>query len=152
MPSKTMIRVSTGVLDASAEARSFSESHLGSGAIVTFTGHVRGDGGVMTLTLEHYPGFTEAAMTEMAKTAAARWALDGLIVVHRVGVLAPGEAIVFVAAAAMHRRTAFEAVDFMMDYLKSAAPLWKKETSAAGEWWIEPRAEDYADMKRWGRS
>ncbi len=146
-------RVVAEPFDPIAEARSFAEDHRRSGAIVTFTGQVRDeDGRVDELSLEHYPGFTEARIREIADEAIIRWRLDGLLVVHRVGRLAPSEAIVFVAAAALHRREAFAAVDFLMDYLKTAAPLWKQELSGGERHWIEPRAEDHADAARWTRS
>ena len=123
----------------------------GSGAIVSFLGQVRADDGVTTLLLEHYPGLTEQEIARASQMAEARWLLDGLCIAHRVGALSPGDAIVFVAAAAAHRRDAFECVDFMMDYLKSQAPFWKKQYANGAEEWIEPRAADHADARRWIR-
>ncbi|MEX0644412.1 MAG: molybdenum cofactor biosynthesis protein MoaE [Parvularculaceae bacterium] len=150
MSSAIIVRVLQTALDSREEARAFANENRGSGAIVTFTGQVRDDGAaVEALSLEHYPGFTESRIEEIAKEADGRWRLDGLLIVHRVGKLSPSEPIVFVAAASGHRRDAFEAVDFVMDYLKSAAPFWKKEISGGKERWIEPRAEDHTDLARW---
>jgi molybdopterin synthase catalytic subunit len=145
-----VVRISTESLDPVAEARAFASDHRRSGAIVTFTGQVRDEGGtVEELSLEHYPNFTEEKIRERGAEAVRRWSLDGAWVIHRVGKLIPGEPIVFVAAGAAHRRAAFAAVDFLMDYLKTSAPLWKKEISNGEPQWIEPRAEDYADAARW---
>lgn len=120
------------------------------GAVVSFTGLARASGGqVQTLELEAYPGFTDAEIGRMAEAARDRFALDDVLVVHRIGPIAPGEAIVFVAAAAAHRRAAFEAADQLMDYLKSRAPFWKKEVGPDGARWIEPTERDLADAERW---
>lgn len=132
--------------------RLFRNSRLQAGAIVSFTGQVRGGANgddVVSLSLEHYPGFTEGKIAEIANEAATRWPLRGLTIIHRVGEMKPGEAIVFVATAADHRRAAFEAADFLMDYLKSEAPFWKRETTQKGEEWIEPHMQDQADKARW---
>lgn len=128
----------------------FCRGRRETGAVATFTGLARAEKGeAQVLELEAYPGFTEARIAEIADVARARFALDDVLVTHRVGKIAPGEAIVFVATAASHRRAAFEACDFLMDYLKSRAPFWKKEHGPAGARWIEPRDEDYADAARW---
>ncbi len=120
------------------------------GAIVCFTGLVRAEAGaVRALELEAYPGFAERQIDAMATAAAARHGLLGWRIVHRIGRMAPGATVVFVAAAARHRRSAFEACDQMMDYLKSRAPFWKKSHDADGARWIEPRPEDYTDASRW---
>lgn len=120
------------------------------GAVVSFTGLARADAGDQTrLELEAYPGFTEKEIARIAAEATARFSLLDLLVVHRTGEMKPGDAIVFVAAAARHRREAFEAADFMMDYLKSRAPFWKKETGEDGSRWIEPSARDRDDATRW---
>lgn len=120
------------------------------GAVATFTGIARAEGGEASiLELEAYPGFTEAAIGRIAEEARARFGVDDLLIRHRIGRIAPGEPIVFVATAAKHRRAAFEACDFLMDYLKSRAPFWKKEHGRDGARWIEPRAEDYSDAARW---
>lgn len=120
------------------------------GAIVSFTGLVRAEAGaVQALELEAYPGFAERQIDAMAAAAAARHGLLGWRIVHRIGRMAPGATVVFVAAAARHRRSAFEGCDQMMDYLKSRAPFWKKSHDADGARWIEPRPEDYTDASRW---
>ena len=135
-----------------AELRVFREGVEGAGAIVSFTGLVRDAAGaaeVSGLHLQHYPGYTEHEIEAIIADASARWPLQGLLVLHRVGDLAPEEPIVLVAAASAHRRAAFEAADFLMDYLKSEAPFWKKERRSDGDRWIEPRQQDYADKARW---
>ena len=120
------------------------------GAVATFVGLARAERGqAVALELEAYPGFTDAAIGEIAQAAIDRFKLHDVHIVHRVGRIAPGEAIVFVAAAARHRREAFEAADFMMDYLKSRAPFWKKETGEDGSRWIEPSTRDRDDATRW---
>lgn len=127
----------------------FARAHQGSGGIASFVGQVRGGGGARALELSHYEPITLPAMRALTETTAKRFALDGLLAWHRVGVMTPGQAIVLVAAAAPHRRAAFEAVDCMMDHLKSAAWLWKRERRDDGWHWIEPRSEDHADLARW---
>lgn len=123
----------------------------GAGGIVSFTGCVRADHGVEALELSHYAPLTLPGMEALGAEAATRWALSGLLIVHCVGELRPGDPIVLVAAAARHRRAAFEAADFTMDHLKSAAWLWKRER-VGGVWrWIEPRDADHADLARWAR-
>jgi len=129
----------------------FTRAADGAGAIVSFTGVVRGEDGVELLWLDHHPHLTEQAIGEVAGEAKRRFALDALTVVHRIGSVAPGEPIVFVAAAARHRRAAFDAVDHVMDRLKTDVPLWKRETSADGTSWIEARPEDHHDRARWER-
>ena len=120
------------------------------GAVATFVGLARAErGAAAALELEAYPGFTDAAIGEIAQTAVERFRLHDVHVVHRVGRIAPGEAIVFVATAASHRREAFEACDFLMDYLKSRAPFWKKEHGPDGARWIEPTDRDRTDAERW---
>jgi molybdopterin synthase catalytic subunit len=120
------------------------------GAVVSFTGLVRAEGDtVQALELEAYPGFTEVEIGRIADAAVLRHGLLDLLIVHRIGRLAPGDPIVFVATAAGHRRAAFEAADQLMDYLKSRAPFWKKSHAADGARWIEPRDEDYQDAARW---
>jgi molybdopterin synthase catalytic subunit len=118
--------------------------------VASFTGVARAEAGATTaLELEAYPGFTEAEIGRFAEAARERFGLADLLILHRVGRIAPGEPIVFVATAAAHRREAFEACDYLMDYLKSRAPFWKKEHGPAGERWIEPHARDHADIARW---
>lgn len=123
------------------------------GAVVSFTGLVRAEGGsVQALELEAYPGFTDLQIGAMADAAVERHGLIDILVVHRTGHLRPGDPIVFVATAAAHRRAAFEAADQLMDYLKSRAPFWKKSHEAQGARWIEPALHDYQDAQRWDMS
>ncbi|MBY8918705.1 molybdenum cofactor biosynthesis protein MoaE [Nitratireductor sp. L1-7-SE] len=149
-----LVRVQAGDFDLATEARRLSDGRRDVGAIVSFTGLCRDDGGRLeALELEHYPGMAEAEIGRIAGEAAQRWPLSGLTVIHRFGRIAPGENIVLVVAASAHRRAAFEAADFLMDYLKSRAPFWKKE-HAAGETeagWVEAKDRDQEDMKRWKR-
>jgi molybdopterin synthase catalytic subunit len=122
------------------------------GAIATFTGYVRRDNEsrtVDTLELEHYPGMTEASITAIAQQAAARWPLLSAAVVHRVGVLCPGDQIVWVGVASRHREAAFNACEFIMDFLKTRAPFWKKERGDEGEHWVSARASDSGRAARW---
>jgi len=120
------------------------------GAVATFVGLARAEkGAASALELEAYPGFTDAAIGEIAQSAIERFGLHDVHIVHRTGRIAPGEAIVFVATAAGHRREAFEACDFLMDYLKSRAPFWKKEHGPDGTRWIEPTDRDRSDASRW---
>lgn len=145
-----MITLTDQAFDPGALLTEFSRNRAETGAVATFTGLARAEGGeARVLELEAYPGFTEARIGEIAETARARFALDDLMILHRVGQIAPGEPVVFVATAARHRREAFEACDFLMDYLKSRAPFWKKEHGPEGARWIEPRAQDHADIARW---
>jgi len=128
----------------------FCADRAETGALATFVGLARAEkGAAVALELEAYPGFTEAAIGEIAATARERFSLHDVRIVHRVGQIAPGEAIVFVATAAAHRREAFEACDFLMDYLKSRAPFWKKEHGPDGARWIEPSDRDRTDAQRW---
>jgi molybdopterin synthase catalytic subunit len=131
------------------EARLAREA-LDAGAVVSFHGRVRGEGGVVrSLRLEAYPGFSERMIAEYCEEAAARHGLLAYSVVHRIGDIAPGGSVVFVATAAAHRRAAFEGADQMMDYLKSRAPFWKKSLEEGGGRWIDPRPQDYDDARRW---
>lgn len=136
-------------LDAAAAQAAFLAAHGATGAVVSFTGVVRPDGGVEALYLDWYPGMTEGSLRDIAEAAQARFDVTGICVLHRCAEVRVGEAIVFVAAASMHRRAAFEAVDYMMDRLKSEAVLWKREIRPDGSRWVEPRAADSADLKRW---
>jgi molybdopterin synthase catalytic subunit len=127
----------------------FTNAHPGLGGVCTFVGEVRGGDGVEALELSHYAPLTLQGMDELADAALDRFELMGILILHRVGQLLPGEPIVCVSAAARHRRAAILAVDFAMDHLKSDAWFWKRE-KRGGEWhWIEPRAEDHADLARW---
>ena len=128
----------------------FCRGRAETGAVASFTGLARAEGGeTKILELEAYPGFTEAQIGAIAETAKTRFDLQDLMIIHRIGQIAPGEPIVFVATAAAHRRAAFEACDYLMDYLKSRAPFWKKEHGPDGARWIEPRAQDHEDIARW---
>lgn len=120
------------------------------GAVVTFTGRVRdAASGLRYMTVEHYPGMTEAALDAIAQEAAGRWPLTGVTVIHRHGDLAPGDRIMMVATASRHRAAAFEAAAFLMDYLKTRAPFWKKEVTVEGEAWVDAREADEAALARW---
>lgn len=146
------VRVQTESFDAGALLAEFSAGRLEAGGIVSFTGiarQVTAGASVSLLELDAYPGFTEPAIAAMEEDARARFAVQDILIVHRYGALLPGEAIVFVAAAAEHRRDAFQAADYLMDRLKTEAPFWKKETGPDGERWIEPRDRDYEDVTRW---
>jgi molybdopterin synthase catalytic subunit len=145
-----MIRLTGEAFDPGALLSEFSKGRSETGAVATFTGIARAEQGTTAiLELEAYPGFTEAEIGRIADQARDRFALHDLAILHRVGKIAPGEPIVFVATAAGHRRAAFEACDFLMDYLKSKAPFWKKEHGPDGARWIEPTAQDHADRERW---
>lgn len=146
------VRIVAQAFDPEAEISIFRRSLEAAGAIVTFTGQVRAssaDGHVSSLHLQHYPGMTERGIDAILDEAAQRWPLEAALVIHRVGDMDPLDPIVLVATASAHRRAAFEATDFLMDYLKSRALFWKSQTNAAGRIWVEPRAEDYADARRW---
>lgn len=146
-------RVQAEPFEPGAELTRFTEAATGAGAIVSFTGLVRGEdqaGRALTaMTLEHYPGMTEAQVQAITEDAARRWPLHSVLVIHRYGRLAAGEPIVFVAAAAAHRSAAFEAADFLMDWLKTKAPFWKLEEGADGAEWVAAKAEDDQAAERW---
>jgi molybdopterin synthase catalytic subunit len=143
------IRLVAEPFDPNAAIDALAMATPDAGGIASFVGKVRCGEGVEALELSHYEPLTLPGMEALAASAEARFALDGLVVIHRVGAMEPGENIVLVSAAARHRRDAIEAVDFCMDHLKSAAWFWKRE-KRAGEWhWIEPRPEDHSDLARW---
>lgn len=142
------VRVQPEDFDLGAEVAALRAGQLEMGALVTFSGLVRG-ADLQAMELEHYPGMTEAALRDIAHSAAARWSLDACLIIHRYGALKPGEQIMMVAAGARHRQAAFEAADFMMDFLKSRAPFWKKENGAEGAAWVDARDSDEAALKRW---
>jgi molybdopterin synthase catalytic subunit len=127
----------------------FAKAHPEAGGIASFVGKVRPDETVKVLELKHYAPLTLPGMEDLAAKAQERWALDGLLIWHRTGIMRPGAPIVLVAAAARHRRDAFEATDFCMDHLKSDAWFWKRERRADGWHWIEPRRQDHDDLARW---
>ena len=144
------VRLTFEPLDPGALLTAFSQGRQEIGAVATFTGIARAEAGSTTaLELEAYPGFTENHIARTAGLAKARFGLDDWLVLHRIGKIPPGEAVVFVATAARHRRAAFEACDFLMDDLKSRAPFWKKEHGPDGARWVEPRPEDHIDAARW---
>lgn len=147
------VRVQREDFDVAAETEKLVGGRGDVGAIVTFTGRVRGeDAGrqIAVLTLEHYPDMTEAELARIEAEATERWALQASLVVHRVGELKAGDNIVLVITAAPHRQAAFEAAGFLMDYLKTRAPFWKKETTSSGESaWVDARDSDEAAAKRW---
>ena len=147
-----MLRVSDQAIDAAGELKAFEAAATGVGGIVSFSGLVRpqaANGRVETLFLQAYSPMTENGIRDAIRDAESRWPISHVSVVHRVGEMQPGDTIVFVAAASAHRRAAFEAADFLMDYLKTKAVFWKRETTETGETWIEPREQDYADAARW---
>ncbi len=133
-----MIRVQRDDFDIGKEIDALRKGRTGIGAIVTFTGTVRdAHGEVTAMTLEHYPGMTEKELARVEAEAHARWPLQATLIVHRVGRLEPGDNIVLTAAASAHREAAFEAARFLIDYLKTSAPFWKRESGPAGDKWVE---------------
>jgi molybdopterin synthase catalytic subunit len=145
---KPTIRIQTDDFSLDTEVATLTKEG-DPGAVACFTGHVRKEGDLSALTLEHYPGMTEAEIARMADEAAARWPLTGVTVIHRVGRLEPGARIVLVAVASSHRKAAFEACEFLMDYLKTSAPFWKEEARGGERHWVAARASDDAAMGRW---
>ena len=147
------VRVQAAPFDFGAEAGTFAAraGTEAAGAVVTFAGIVRDrpEGGLEAMEIEHYPGMTERAIAGIAGEASRRWALTEALVIHRHGRLAPGETIMMVATAAPHRADAFAAAEFLMDYLKSRAPFWKKEIAADGADWVAARDADEAALSRW---
>jgi molybdopterin synthase catalytic subunit len=142
--------VQEAAFDPGGEANDFAAKTSGAGAIVTFTGLVRGDAGsVGGMMIEHYPGMTEKAIAAIMEQASLRWDLMDVLVIHRFGKLEVGEPIMMVATASLHRGDAFLAADFLMDYLKSRAPFWKKEMSPDGETWVTAKDDDETALKRW---
>jgi molybdopterin synthase catalytic subunit len=149
------IRIQEADFDIAREIAALTKGRSDIGAVVTFSGICRGAEGAETiaaLTLEHYPGMAEAEIARHAETAASRWPLTGLTVIHRVGRIAPGENIVLVVTASTHRHAAFEAAEFLMDYLKAHAPFWKREEGAAGTGWVDAREHDDLAAERWTKS
>jgi molybdopterin synthase catalytic subunit len=142
--------VQEAAFDLGAEANRFSHDLKGVGAVVTFSGLVRDNGGQLSaMEIEHYPGMTEKAISAIMDQAVSRWGLADALVIHRYGVLRSGEPIMMVATAASHRADAFAAAEFLMDYLKSRAPFWKKEISASGADWVAAKDSDEAALTRW---
>ena len=152
MATTISVKVQREPFDVSAETAKLTHGRTDVGAVVTFTGICRGDENgepIAALTLEHYPGMAEAEIGRHADEALSRWPLQGLTIIHRFGRIAPGENIVLVVTASSHRQAAFEAADFLMDYLKTNAPFWKREESEKGTSWIEARDHDDAAAARW---
>jgi molybdopterin synthase catalytic subunit len=143
------VRLLSAAFDAAAEIDGFIAANGDAGGIASFIGRVRPGGGVEALELSHYEPLTLPGMEALAAEVESRWPVTGLLIVHRSGVMLPGEAIVLVAAAAHHRREAIEAVDFAMDHLKGDSWFWKREKRADGWHWIEPREQDHSDLARW---
>lgn len=149
-----MIRVCVQAedFDTGAEVSRLASGDGGVGAVVSFVGVVRGESGgekLLALQLEHYPGMTERELSRIAEEATSRWELSAVTIIHRVGVLRPKDQIVLVVTASAHRQAAFDGCAFVMDYLKTQAPFWKKETRASGEYWIEARSSDDEAAARW---
>lgn len=147
------ISVQAEAFDLGAESTAFASGHRDMGAIVTFTGIVRDlpNDPLEAMEIEHYPAMTEKAITAMAHEAVARFSLGDALVIHRHGRLVPGEMIMMVATAARHRRHAFEGASFLMDYLKSRAPFWKREISSTGASWVAATDADEDALSRWER-
>jgi molybdopterin synthase catalytic subunit len=146
------IDVQEADFDAGAEIAALAAEDLGAGGLASFIGRVRGDAdGLAAMTLEHYPAMTEKSLATIVADALQRWPLRGVRVIHRVGRLLPGEQIVLVAVAAAHRGEAFAGCEFIMDWLKTKAPFWKKEETATGARWVDARESDDAAAARWGQ-
>lgn len=144
------VRVQEERFDLGHEASRFADAASGAGAVVTFTGLVRdNDGSLSAMEIEHYPGMTERAIAKIVDEATARWQLADALVIHRYGRLGANEPIMMVATASRHRADAFSAAEFLMDYLKSRAPFWKKEIGADGISWVAAKDEDEDALKRW---
>lgn len=149
------IRIQQADFDIGREIAALTLDRKDIGAVVSFSGICRdseGSEAIAALTLEHYPGMAEAEISRHAETAMSRWPLTGLTVIHRIGRITPGENIVLVLTGSAHRQAAFEAAEFLMDYLKANAPFWKREESPKGTSWIEARDHDDAAAARWTKS
>lgn len=148
------IRVQSDDFDIAAEIAALTRGRTDIGAVVSFTGICRGGTGeeaIAAMTLEHYPGMVEVEVARHVEEARARWPLQGVTVIHRYGRVAPGDNIVLVLAASVHREAAFQAAEFLMDYLKTQAPFWKSEERADGRRWVEAQANDDDATARWTR-
>ena len=155
MAADVTIRIQQADFDVGHEIAALTKGRIDIGAVVTFSGICRGSENgepIAALTLEHYPDMAEAEIKRHTDEAMARWPLSGLTVIHRIGRIVPGENIVLVLAASAHRQAAFEAAEFLMDYLKANAPFWKREESATGTSWIEAHDHDDAAAARWTKS
>ena len=147
------VTVQTADFDAGALQRELLDGDYGTGATAVFIGSVRSDPAapVSALELEHYPGMTESSIQVIIDEARERWSLNAVRVIHRVGKLLPGDQIVYVGVTSAHRGEAFQACEFIMDYLKTRAPFWKKESTPAGEHWVDARESDETAARRWSR-
>ena len=155
MTAQVTIRIQNADFDIAQEIAALTKGRADVGAVVSFSGICRGSEGgerIAALTLEHYPGMAEAEIKRHVDTAVSRWPLTGLTIVHRVGRITPGENIVLVLTASQHRQAAFQAAEFLMDYLKANAPFWKREETAAGTAWVDARSHDDAAAARWTKS
>ncbi len=152
MPATPRVSVQEAPFDTGAEIAALSEGRVDVGGLASFIGICRADGGLLAMVLEHYPGMTERALTRIAGEACARWPLTGCTVIHRHGRLLPGEPIVLVLTASAHRVAALESCAFLIDWLKTKAPFWKREEFADGAArWVEAKAEDDDAAARWVR-
>jgi molybdopterin synthase catalytic subunit len=146
------VRVQREDFDLGAELAAIRAGRSDIGALVSFTGLVRDlEGGLEAFELEHYPAMTEKALLAIEAEARGRWPLQASLIIHRYGPMRPGEQIMMVATASAHRQAAFAAAEFLMDFLKSRAPFWKKETTPAGARWVDAREEDEHALDRWRR-
>jgi molybdopterin synthase catalytic subunit len=156
IPGMPRVSIQTADFDLSAEVAALRAQDLGVGAVATFIGTVRDRGpdqpAISAMELEHYPGMTEAAIETMIDEALQRFPLRAVRVVHRVGLLQPGDQIVLVAVTSLHRGAAFLGCEFLMDYLKTQAPFWKKESTPEGARWVDARVTDDEALARWGIS
>ena len=149
------VRVQPEDFDTGRELEALTRGRVDVGALASFVGLVRdanGGSSVSGMTLEHYPGMTEKALEDICAQASARWSLIDVVVIHRIGPMVPGDRIVMVGVASSHRGDAFAACEFIMDYLKTRAPFWKKESTPSGERWVEARASDEVAERRWSSS
>ena len=155
MTSPVTIRIQEADFDIAREIAALTQGRTDIGAVVSFSGICRGDEDstrIAALTLEHYPGMAEEEIRRHVDEANARWPLDGVTVIHRIGRITPGENIVLVLTASQHRQAAFQAAEFLMDYLKTSAPFWKKEETAAGTGWVGAHSRDDQAAARWTKS
>jgi len=145
------VRVQEAAFDVGAELNEFTDRMQGAGAVVSFTGLTRdlAAGDLVAMEIEHFPGMTEAALGTIREDAVTRFSLQGALVIHRYGRLAPGEVIMMVATASRHRADAFAGAEFLMDFLKSRAPFWKREITASGADWVAAKDQDEAALSRW---
>lgn len=155
MTSAVTIRIQEADFDTAREIAALTMGRTDTGAVVSFSGICRGEEGsenIAALTLEHYPDMAEEEIGRHVDEAMSRWPLNGVTVIHRIGRITPGENIVLVVTASQHRQAAFQAAEFLMDYLKTSAPFWKREESAKGTSWVEAHARDDAAAARWTKS